>query len=153
MTMTIYGIKNCSSVKRCLAYFDDNQLAYTWVDYKKTTPSLTTFKQFVEQFGANCVINKKGTTYKRLDEMDRAVIEDLLQQSNDTPLSDEAIATMYAIVCKNLSLIKRPIVLGVRHKKSVLNQGALNKGVLNEGALNQVALIGFDEQSYNEALQ
>ncbi|MGK8252418.1 putative reductase [Moraxella lacunata] len=109
---TIYGIKNCNTMKKAFDFLNQNGITYEFFDYKKSVLSQDDFAKFVATFGEK-VINKQGTTYRKLDDTAKTV------------LTGGDISAMYEIVKDNLSVLKRPIVVG-----------------------DDVALIGFDEHEW-----
>lgn len=111
---TIYGIKNCNTMKKAFDFLNQNGITYEFFDYKKSVPSQDDFAKFVATFGEK-VINKQGTTYRKLTDTAKTV------------LTGGDISAMYEIVKDNLSVLKRPIVMG-----------------------DGVALIGFDESNWKE---
>lgn len=92
---TIYGIKNCSTMKKAFAYLDLQGIAYTFVDYKKQPPTLADLERWHTGFG-ELPVNKAGTTFRTL----KAEYES----------ADEAQQT--ALLVANPSAIKRPILEG-----------------------------------------
>ena len=66
--ITIYGIKNCNSMKKAFDFLTTHQIPYRFFDYKKVTLSKHEFDELLAIFGLDKVINKQGTTYKKLDE-------------------------------------------------------------------------------------
>lgn len=105
--LTVYGIKNCNTMKKCFDFFNDKSIAYELFDYKKQVLEFETFNQFVQLFGLDKVINKQGTTYKKLSDDDKAVIA-----SGD-------LTAIYELVKANQSMLKRPIVIGEFNEKEV----------------------------------
>ncbi len=99
MSIVVYGIKNCNSMKKAFDKLSALGVAYEFFDYKKQVLSHDEFANFVAIFGDK-VINKQGTTYRKLDDDTKAV------------LSSGDVDAMYKIVKDNQSMIKRPIVLG-----------------------------------------
>lgn len=95
MMYTLYGIKNCSTVKKALAHLDKAGLAYEFVDYKKQPPSPTDLKRWQKGFG-ELPVNKQGTTYRKLKAEYEAA----------TP------AQQVELLIANPSAIKRPILEG-----------------------------------------
>lgn len=95
--LKIYGIKNCNSMKKAFDALNALGLAYEFHDYKKQGIEADTLKLWLEQIGADQVLNKKGTTWRKLTEAEQ-------QQalSNEKALI-EALMT-------HTSLIKRPIL-------------------------------------------
>lgn len=99
-TYTIYGIKNCNTMKKAFDFLVAHQVAYEFFDYKKQVLSQDDFAKLVHEFGLARVINKQGTTYRKLDDDIKAV------------LAGEDLEQIYTIVKDQQSMIKRPIVLG-----------------------------------------
>lgn len=97
--LTIYGIKNCNTMKKAVDFLNNKGVVYEFFDYKKSTLSQADFEKFVATFGDK-VINRQGTTYRKFDDETKAVLT-----SGDT-------TAMYEIVKTNQSVLKRPIVLG-----------------------------------------
>ena len=95
---TIYGIKNCSTMKKAFDQLDSLGVAYTFFDYKKQTLDADVLHDWVKRAGMEKVLNKKGTTWRKLDENDK-------QQADKD--KDFAIDLMI----NNPSMIKRPIVV------------------------------------------
>lgn len=94
MTIRIYGIPNCDTVKKTRRWMDDNGLEYEFHDYKKLGISIDTLKKWTKAHGHEALINKRGTTWRRLDQSEKENLTD-----------EKAIALMQT----NTSLIKRPI--------------------------------------------
>lgn len=92
---TLYGIPNCDSVKRARAWLDAAEVAYRFHDYKKAGIDADRLRGWIARLGLDTVLNRAGTTYRKLPEADRAGLD-----------SERAIALMIA----QPSLIKRPIV-------------------------------------------
>ena len=92
---TLYGIKNCSTMKKAFAYLDQAGLEYTFVDYKKQPPALDDLQRWQAGFG-ELPVNKKGTTYRKLKA--------------DYEAADSEGQAL--ILQANPSAIKRPILEG-----------------------------------------
>lgn len=107
MTVKVFGIKNCNTMKKCFAYLMDKGIDYEFFDYKKSVLTQTQFEHFVQAFGKDKVINKQGTTYRKLDDNAKTILA-----SND-------MTAIYELVKVNQSLLKRPIVLGIYQDKDV----------------------------------
>lgn len=95
MTTTVYGIKNCDTVKKARVWLESNAIAYTFHDYKKEGVDAARLARWAEMVGWEKLLNRAGTTFRKLDEADKAGIDEA-----------RAIALMVA----NPSLIKRPVV-------------------------------------------
>jgi arsenate reductase (glutaredoxin) len=97
MTVTLYGIPNCDTVKKARLYLDGRGVAYAFHDYKKAGVGAADLKRWAGEVGWEVLLNKAGTTFKKLPDADKADIDE-----------DKAIALMLA----NPSMIKRPVVEG-----------------------------------------
>ncbi len=95
MTTRMYGIPNCDTVKKTRRWLDSNGVEYEFHNYKKLGIEAATLKKWCKDHGHETLINKRGTTWRRLDESEK---ENLNQK--------KAIALMLS----NTSLIKRPII-------------------------------------------
>lgn len=95
MTPTIYGIKNCDTMKKAFAWFDCAGLAYTFHDYKKAGIDAATLTRWCARLGWETLVNTRGTTWRKLAP-EQQVIAD----------TSAAIALMQA----QPSLIRRPVI-------------------------------------------
>ena len=96
MTTTIYGIKNCDTMKKALKWLEANNIPYNFIDYKKEGADESILKTAITEHGWDTVINRRGTTWRALP--------DTLKESMDEP-------TAIAEAIKNPSLIKRPLLV------------------------------------------
>jgi arsenate reductase (glutaredoxin) len=97
MTVTLFGIPNCDTVKKARVYLDGRGVAYQFHDYKKAGVEEADLKRWAKQVGWEVLLNKAGTTFKKLPDADKAGVDET-----------KAIALMLA----NPSMIKRPVVEG-----------------------------------------
>ena len=95
MTITIYGIKSCSTMKKAFDWLDQHGVAYEFHDYKKAGADRTALARWCAALGWEALINKRGTTWRKLDPT----------QQN---IADEAAAI--ALICNHTSVIRRPVV-------------------------------------------
>jgi len=95
MSVILYGIPNCDTVKKARAWLDAKGVAYVFHDYKKEGVDAAKIAGWVEQAGWEKVLNRAGTTFRKLPESDREGLD-----------AAKAVAVMAA----NPSAIKRPIV-------------------------------------------
>lgn len=114
MTITVYGIKNCNSMKKTFEQLDLLNISYEFFDYKKQVIDFQTFLDFERIFGLSQLINKKGTTYRKLEESQKQLIENAILAPSDHLLQD-----LYMLVQANQSLLKRPVILGDYQEKPV----------------------------------
>lgn len=70
-TVTLYGIPNCDQVRKARAWLDTHGVDYRFHDFKREglTPALAT--RWLRQVGADLLINRKGTTWKKLSDAER----------------------------------------------------------------------------------
>ncbi|MDX3901673.1 MAG: ArsC family reductase [Sphingobium sp.] len=95
MPATMYGIKNCDTIKKARNWLDNERVAYSFHDYKVSGIDEATVRGWVADHGWETILNRGGTTFRALPEGDRAHID-----------ADKAIMLMVA----NPSMIKRPIL-------------------------------------------
>ena len=94
--MKVYGIPNCTTVKHARAWLDRHDIAYDFVDFKKSPPSRAQLGNWIGVLGWETVLNRRGTTFRKLP--------DSIQRAVNDPQS--AIEVMLA----NPSAIKRPVI-------------------------------------------
>ena len=92
---TIYGIKNCETMKKARAWLDKHKIAYAFHDYKASGIDETTLEVWAKKVGWETLLNRSGTTFRRLPEADK---EGLTEK--------KAIALMLT----QPSMIKRPVL-------------------------------------------
>ena len=97
MSATVFGIPNCDTVKKARAWLDERGVAYVFHDYKKAGIDAETLNRWADAAGWEPLLNRAGTTFKKLGEADKVDID-----------RAKAIALMVA----NPSMIKRPVVEG-----------------------------------------
>ncbi len=96
MSLTLYGIPNCDTVKKARSWFSGKGIEYAFHDYKKAGIDAAMLQEWCGQVGWEVLLNKAGTTFKKLPDSDKAGIDEA-----------KAIALMAA----NPSMIKRPVVI------------------------------------------
>jgi arsenate reductase len=96
--MKIYGIKNCDTMKKALKWLDAQEVAYEFHDYKKAGLSSKLADEFIAKIPLDTLINKRGTTYRALDDATKAKI------------SEQDAATAKQVMLDNPSIIKRPVL-------------------------------------------
>ncbi|WP_137390494.1 ArsC family reductase [Rhodoligotrophos defluvii] len=95
MAITIYGIKNCETMKKAFAWLDGHGVSYTFHDYKKSGIDAARLKRWSDEAGWETLVNRAGTTFRKLPEADKADLD-----------RGKAIALMQA----QPSVIKRPVL-------------------------------------------
>jgi len=91
----IYGIPNCDTMKKARKWLDKNNLEYEFHDYKKMGVPEKNLKQWVKSAGWENLLNKRGTTWRKLDDS-------LKNNINES--------SAIQVMLNNPSAIKRPIV-------------------------------------------
>lgn len=95
MSITVYGIPNCDTVRKARGWLDGLGLAYRFHDYKKSGIEPAKLREWVGERGWEAILNRRGPTFRKLPESDRADLD-----------AEKAIRVM----CANPSAIKRPVV-------------------------------------------
>ncbi|MBL6616145.1 MAG: ArsC family reductase [Reyranella sp.] len=95
MSVTIYGIKNCDTMKKARAWLDKKGVAYAFHDYKTAGIERGRLAQWAGKVGWETLLNRAGTTFRKLPDKDK---EGLTEK--------KAIALMEA----QPSMIKRPVL-------------------------------------------
>ena len=96
MSVTVYGIPNCDSVKKARALLAANGVVYAFHDYKKQGVPEDLLRAWVAAKGWQTLLNRKGTTWRALDDSIKLSVQD----------ADSAVRVMLA----NASTIKRPVI-------------------------------------------
>lgn len=96
LRMIVYGIPNCNSVKRAMVWLAENGHAPLLHDFKKKGITAEKLNEWCDKFGWEQVLNKKGTTWKKLSEAEQQQV-----------ISKETAIT---VLMNHTSAIKRPVV-------------------------------------------
>lgn len=97
MPTTMFGIKNCDTVAKARKWLEGEGVAYEFHDYKTQGVTADRLRAWAGEVGWEVLLNKAGTTFRKLPDADRADIDEA-----------RAIALMVA----QPSMIKRPVVEG-----------------------------------------
>ena len=95
MTITIYGIKNCDTMKKARGWLDSHGVAYSFHDYKTEGIAKDKLKGWSDELGWETLLNRAGTTFKKLHDSDKEGLNER-----------KALALMLA----QPSMIKRPVL-------------------------------------------
>ncbi|MDO9430562.1 MAG: ArsC family reductase [Pseudomonadota bacterium] len=95
MTITIYGIKACDTMKKARTWLDEHGVAYDFHDYKTLGIDRARLERWVGEAGWETVLNRAGTTFRKLPDADKAGLD-----------AQKAIGLMLA----QPSMIKRPVL-------------------------------------------
>ncbi|MBN9020645.1 MAG: ArsC family reductase [Rhizobiales bacterium] len=93
--VTIYGIKNCETMKKARAWLEAHGVAYAFHDYKTMGIDRARLEGWAKAVGWETLLNKAGTTFRKLPDTDKAGI-------------DEAKAMK--LMLAQPSMIKRPVL-------------------------------------------
>lgn len=94
--MTLYGIKNCNTVKSAIDWLKKNNVEFEFHDYKKSGVTDSKLKEWSKQVGWESLVNKRGTTWRQLDEATQKKI------TNEKAAID--------LMKEKTSVIKRPLI-------------------------------------------
>jgi arsenate reductase len=93
---TIYGIKNCDTVRKARKWLDGQGIDYTFHDFRTDGLAKKDLRTWIKAVGWEVLLNKRGTTWRQLPENDRETVDE-----------SKAIDLMLA----NPTLIKRPVLV------------------------------------------
>lgn len=95
MPITLYGISNCDTVKKARAWLEARGIAHQFHDYRKHGADPALVAEWMAEMGVDAVMNRRGTTYRKLSDADKA-------RAEFDPV---------ALMAEQPSLIKRPVVV------------------------------------------
>jgi len=95
MKVTVYGIKNCDTMKKAFAWLDANGVSYDFHDYKKAGAPPERLAAWAKQAGWEALANTRGPTWRKIPEAERSNLNE---------------ARMLALLEAHSSAIRRPIV-------------------------------------------
>lgn len=94
--LEVYGIRNCDTVRKALAWLDAQGVAYRFHDFKKEALPPATLDRWLKVAGWETLLNRKGTTWRGLPESVREAID---------------AKSARALMLENPSIIKRPVIV------------------------------------------
>lgn len=94
--MIVYGIKNCNTVKLALDWLKKKKIEFEFHDYKTKGITEAKLKAWCKQVGWESLVNKRGTTWRKLDE------------ATQKKITSEKVAI--ALMLEKTSVIKRPLI-------------------------------------------
>lgn len=94
--MTLYGIPNCDTVKKARTWLSAQGLEHAFHDFKKQGVPAAALDRWLAAVGWEPLVNRKGTTWRGLDDATRAGVQD--------------VASARALMLAHASVIKRPVV-------------------------------------------
>jgi arsenate reductase len=95
MPITIYGIKNCDTMKKARAWLDKAGIDYTFHDYKSEGIEKDRLEKWAKKAGWEVLLNKAGTTFKKLPDKDKEGLNE---------------AKAIKLMLTQPSMIKRPVL-------------------------------------------
>ena len=95
--ITLYGIPNCDTVKRSRAWLSERSVDYAFHDFKSKGVPAAELDVWIDRLGWEALVNKKGTTWRKLDAATQAAIVDA--------------KSARALMLREPSVIKRPVVM------------------------------------------
>ncbi|MGL4198126.1 MAG: ArsC family reductase [Allorhizobium sp.] len=95
MAITIYGIKNCDTMKKARTWLDEHDVGHDFHDYKAKGIDAATLDGWIGKVGWEVLLNKAGTTFKQLDEAQKEGLD---------------AAKAKVLMLEQPSMIKRPVL-------------------------------------------
>ncbi len=95
--MKLYGIPNCTTVKKARSWLESHGVAYEFHDFKKQGIDAATLENWLTQFPWEKLVNRAGMTWRNLDEASKAAVADN--------------ATAIRLMMDKSSVIKRPVLV------------------------------------------
>ncbi|MBB2795376.1 UNVERIFIED_ORG: Spx/MgsR family transcriptional regulator [Rhizobium pisi] len=95
MAVTIYGIKNCDTMKKARSWLEEHEVAYQFHDYKALGIDRAHLEAWIDKAGLDTVLNRAGTTFRKLPDAER---ENLTRERAITLMLEQP------------SMIKRPVL-------------------------------------------
>ncbi|WP_374316410.1 ArsC family reductase [Aquabacterium sp.] len=96
MSILVYGIPNCNTVKKARTWLEERGVGYTFHDYKKQGVPADRLDAWIKAVGWEVLVNRQGTTWRKLDDATKAGVTDA--------------ASAKALMLSSPSVIKRPVV-------------------------------------------
>ena len=93
--ITLYGIKNCDTVKKARDWLDQHKVAYKFHDFRTDGLSEVQVSSWISELGLDTLVNKRSTTWKELDESSKNNFD---------------ATSAITIIAANPTLIKRPLL-------------------------------------------
>lgn len=92
---TLYGIKNCDTIKKARKWLEENGVDYKFHDLRSEGIDAASIDSWIEQAGWETVLNRRGTTWRKLDSS--------VQENTDS-------SNVTALLLEQPAMIKRPIL-------------------------------------------
>lgn len=95
MATTIYGIRNCDTMKKARSWLDAHGVSYTFHDYKRSGIDRATLEKWAGVVGWETLLNRAGTTFRKLPDSAKAGLTE---------------ARALKLMLEQPSMIKRPVL-------------------------------------------
>jgi arsenate reductase len=95
MIITMYGIKNCDTIKKARAWLDGRGIEYRFHDYKAAGIDRARLERWIDAHGWEALCNRAGTTFRKLPDADK---------------QDLSASKAIALMLQHPSIIKRPVL-------------------------------------------
>lgn len=95
-TVTMYGIKNCDTIKKARRWLDEHSVDYQFHDYRTDGVDSALLQKLIKKHGWETIVNKRGTTWRKLDDTVKAA-------TNENNAAE--------LLSDNPSMVKRPILV------------------------------------------
>lgn len=92
--LTVYGIRECDTCRRAWRWLNEQGIAYRFVDVRRDGLDAHRVADWAAQLGTDALVNRRGRTWRRLPETDRA----------------RAGAGLHSLLAEQPALIKRPVI-------------------------------------------
>ncbi len=93
---TMYGIKNCDTIKKARKWLEANEIDFDFHDYRKDGIDIDMLSKFEAALGWENLLNKRGTTFRKLDDDQKADLN-----------RDKALA----LLLEHPAMVKRPVLI------------------------------------------
>ncbi|WP_035386903.1 ArsC family reductase [Ferrimonas senticii] len=93
-TLTLYGIKNCDTVKKARKHLEQHDIPYQFHDFREMGLTAATLEQWLQQLPYTSLLNTRSTSWRQLPDTDKA---------------DMTEAKALALMLANPTLVKRPV--------------------------------------------
>ncbi|MGQ4275706.1 arsenate reductase [Pseudidiomarina sp. E22-M8] len=78
MTITVFGIPNCDTVRKARRFLDDHAIDYDFHDVREQPLPLETLQTWLQQVGRNTLINKRSTSWRELSDEEKQLLDDVI---------------------------------------------------------------------------
>jgi len=95
MSVIMYGIPNCDTIKKAKKWLEKNEVTYYFHDFRKQGINEKLVTEFCLQLGRETILNKRGTTYRQLSQEQKNTINDI---------------SVIPLLVEHPSMIKRPVL-------------------------------------------